>query len=127
MEGRGRPERAAVVLHGPGDVRHRPGTGSGMTTHRPAPPDFVVIGAYRSGTTLLYRALGSHPDAFLPAVKEPNWFAVCGGVDVTPELRARSVLSWDHYASLFDDAGPHQLRGDASPEYLRNPVAAGNI
>jgi len=22
---------------------------------------------------------------------------------------------------------PHQLRGDASPEYLRNPVAAGNI
>ena len=34
-------------------------------------PDFLVIGAAKSGTTSLYNYLTRHPGLFLPAGKEP--------------------------------------------------------
>lgn len=33
-------------------------------------PDFMVIGATRSGTTTLNRTLGTHPQIFVPKNKE---------------------------------------------------------
>ena len=41
-------------------------------------PDFLIIGAAKSGTTSLYRYLGQHPDVFVSPVKEPNFFAFAG-------------------------------------------------
>ena len=38
-------------------------------------PNFVIIGAARSGTTSLYRYLAQHPDVFTSPVKETNFFA----------------------------------------------------
>jgi hypothetical protein len=90
-------------------------------------PDFFVIGAYRSGTTTLYRALGQHPDVFVPIVKEPNFYAVDGNPDASIELRARSVVDRASYDALYRDAGDHQRTGDLSPEYLRNPAAPGRL
>ena len=38
-------------------------------------PNFLVIGAYKSGTTSLHRYLRQHPDVYMPKKKEPNFFA----------------------------------------------------
>lgn len=50
-------------------------------------PDFLVLGARKSGTTSLYRHLKSHPEVYLSPIKEPSHFAfpvappVLGGPD----------------------------------------------
>ena len=90
-------------------------------------PDFFVIGAYRSGTTSLYRSLGQHPDVFVPIVKEPNFYAVDGNPNASIELRARSVVDRSDYDALYRDALDHQRTGDLSPEYLRNPAVAERL
>ncbi|MFN8492583.1 MAG: sulfotransferase [Caldilineaceae bacterium] len=38
-------------------------------------PTFVILGAPRAGTTALYAALRQHPQIYMSAVKEPNFFA----------------------------------------------------
>ena len=37
-------------------------------------PNFIVIGAAKSGTTTLYHHLRAHPDVFMPEFKEPHYF-----------------------------------------------------
>ncbi|MDZ7673829.1 MAG: hypothetical protein U5K30_01990 [Acidimicrobiales bacterium] len=37
-------------------------------------PDFIIGGASKSGTTSLYRWIGSHPDVEVPASKELRFF-----------------------------------------------------
>jgi len=84
-------------------------------------PDFFLVGHSKSGTTALYEMLGRHPQIFLPAMKEPIFFA--------PELprrtqryRAPEVL--EEYVALFAGAGPEQVVGEGSASYLRSPNAA---
>src|SRR5690349_18236190 len=85
-------------------------------------PDFYVVGHHKSGTTALYQMLRAHPQIFMPALKEPRFFA--------PDLRAllgqNGTLpdSWAEYLALFAPARPEQRRGEASPSYLRSEVAA---
>ncbi len=40
-----------------------------------AVPDFFVVGHQKSGTTALYEMLRSHPEVFMPTLKEPRFFA----------------------------------------------------
>jgi hypothetical protein len=40
-----------------------------------AMPDFLVIGAGKSGTTSIDKYLNQHPEIFVPRSKEPNFFA----------------------------------------------------
>lgn len=35
-------------------------------------PNFLVVGAAKSGTTSLFRYLEQHPDVFASSVKEPS-------------------------------------------------------
>ena len=53
--------------------------------HR-APPDFVGIGAYRSGTTWLYEMIVAHPDVAIPPgrPKELDFFEPFWEVGFTP-------------------------------------------
>ena len=37
-------------------------------------PDFILVGAARSGTTTMYQWLAEHPDVFMPDTKEPSYF-----------------------------------------------------
>ena len=39
-------------------------------------PNFLIIGAARSGTTSLHHYLGQHPDIYMSPVKEPSFFAI---------------------------------------------------
>jgi hypothetical protein len=91
-------------------------------------PDFYVVGHQKCGTTALYLMLRRHPEIFMPAEKEPRYFA--------PDLYSRfavqrepppSLHTLEGYLALFADALPEQRVGEASPQYLRSSVAAARI
>lgn len=72
-------------------------------------PDFIVIGAMKSGTSSLYQWLGQQPELALPPMKEPHFFS--------RDEEWRRGVHW--YRGLFPDA-PGQLVGEASTTYT-NP------
>jgi hypothetical protein len=100
-------------------------------------PDFLVIGAFKSGTTSLISYLGEHPQIFLPWLQEPNFFgnerfSLETGGDPRPVRdtigygRARTE-TLGQYAALFRDAPPGAVIGEASPQYMRNAEACDRI
>ena len=91
---------------------------------RAAVPDFLVIGAGKSGTTSLDRYLRQHPGIAMCARKEPNWFAFDGQDTGFAGRTAWPVTDALAYARLFEHARPGQRLGEVSPVYLRSPVAA---
>lgn len=93
------------------------------------PPDFLVIGAQKAGTTALYHFLAQHPQLFLPTLKEPHHFSHVGtaGTPSGPGRDATIVRDRDAYERLFARAATGQRRGEASPSYLYVPRAADAI
>ncbi len=88
-------------------------------------PDFVVIGAFKAGSTSLHHYFGQHPDIFMTKVKEPNYFAFDPSDKAHVEM-SRShfmVSSLAEYESLFEDARVDQIKGEVSPYYLYSPIA----
>jgi sulfotransferase family protein len=69
-------------------------------------PDVVMVGAMRSGTTSLFRALADHPDVYMHEAKELHFF---------DEHYARG-LEW--YAAQFARGTNAQIIGEATPNYL---------
>lgn len=80
-------------------------------------PDFLVIGAPRSGTTALWTYLAGNPAVFLPERKELDFF----------DRREVTVDSCAHYAAHFAGAPRDQVAGEASPLYLYAPEAAARM
>jgi hypothetical protein len=74
-----------------------------MTTSRL--PDFVIIGAGKSGTTTLYRWLAAQPEVFSSSLKEPRFFS----------RDWHKGIEW--YSALFAGGGQDQLVGEASTNY----------
>jgi len=86
-------------------------------------PDFLVVGAARSGTTSLSSFLATHPRVFFPAEKEPMFFSVYGrpSLPVDPRTRRQAefvVLDLESYVHLFAGARADQLLGEGSTWYL---------
>jgi hypothetical protein len=100
-------------------------------------PNFLIIGAAKSGTTSLWAYLKQHPDVYLPFNKEPNYFAHAGESLPPPGPVAAKILwahyyqhcvtDFDSYAQLFSEAGPAIAVGEASVRYLYFPAAPGRI
>jgi hypothetical protein len=95
-------------------------------------PDFLVIGAYKAGTTSLHEYLRSHPQIFVPERKEPSFFAFDQVGDPEAERRLNPVWSMAihdlaTYEELFAPARPDQVVGEVSPEYLKNHAAPAAI
>ena len=82
--------------------------------------DFFILGAAKCGTTAIFEYLSSHPDVFMPACKEPNFFCTDIGT-----FSAVSTLA--EYEALFAPSPPHALRGEASAMYLYSEVAISRI
>ncbi|WP_334142923.1 sulfotransferase [Rhabdothermincola sp.] len=88
------------------------------------PPDFVIAGAAKSGTTALYQYLAEHPRLFLTDPKEPHYFALAGtrpaftgpGDDRT--INRLAVTDRGRYLALYEGAAPGSLRGEASVSTL---------
>jgi hypothetical protein len=96
-------------------------------------PNFLIIGAAKSGTTSLNHYLGQHPDIFMSPDKEPGFFAWEGKnkEDVhgpgTQQAFESAVTEVDAYRSLFNDASHQRIVGEASTEYLYSPTAPARI
>ncbi|NDV99601.1 sulfotransferase [Salipiger sp. PrR002] len=94
-------------------------------------PDFLIIGAARSGTTALYSQMRQAPDIFMPALKEPNFFSyegealTCQGPGA--EYINNSITEADAYKALFAKAPDGAICGEASPLYLYAPRAPERI
>jgi Sulfotransferase family len=91
-------------------------------------PNFLVIGAARSGTTTLHYSLGRHPEIFVSPIKETNFFLFDDGGElpswVDEATRRRTPRTLQDYAALFEDAAEqHTAVGESSPSYLHGPVA----
>jgi hypothetical protein len=99
-------------------------------------PNFLVIGAPRSGTTMLHYSLGQHREIFVSPNKEPGFF-LFDGADVRPSglselefetIKYRSVRTLDAYGALFAGAtAAHKAVGESSPSYLMSPEVAPRI
>jgi len=81
-----------------------------------SPPDFVIAGAPKCGTTALYQYLQMHPRLLLCDPKEPHYFA-------DDLLAHRTIVTRSDYLNLFQRSGPDQLVGEASAWYLHSQVA----
>ena len=97
-------------------------------------PDFLIIGAGKSGTTSLDKYLNQHPQIFIPGMKEPNFFGYENtkiedlGNDAD-EIRhyTHSVTSLEEYLRLFADAKPEQIKGETSNTYMYHRDAPERI
>ena len=88
--------------------------------HLKPPPDFVIIGAPKCGTSALHATLQLHPEMFLSPIKEPHYFAF-------DYPNRREVESLRDYDGLFSNAKDTQLRGEASTYYLSSVEAVPAI
>lgn len=92
-------------------------------------PNFIVIGAYKSGTTSLYHYLRQHPEIFMSRLKEPNFFAHEKKAEMMREegKEVRVIDNMDSYQDLFKKVTNEKAIGEASPIYLGTPLAAQRI
>jgi hypothetical protein len=86
-------------------------------------PNFLIIGAMKSGTTALYYYLEQHPQIYMSPVKEPNYF--CSGEQENSV--GNSATRIGDYQDLFKDVSGEKAIGEASHCYLYEPEAAARI
>src|SRR5437764_6598924 len=120
-----------------GDERHRNTTGA---LSEAAGPDFLCVGAHKAGTTWLYQQLDSHPDFWMPPVKELHYLDQLSKVQRAAQPRCRDerdlrflnrlkslsaepTIDLENYGRLFETKAS-LLSGDISPNYstLSNEV-----
>ena len=82
-------------------------------------PDFFIVGAPRSGTTSMKRALWEHPEIFLVA-GAPNFF----GTDL---YQSGHIVDEEAYLSLFVRAKKEKRVGEKSVSYFMSMRAAAEI
>lgn len=78
-------------------------------------PDFLIIGAQKAGTSSLFHYMGQHPGVKLAQYKEIHFF----------NLRFNRSLNW--YRSFFPKQSFPGITGEATPAYLRHPLAPFRI
>lgn len=99
----------------------------------PPMPNFLIVGAAKSGTTSLYFYLNQHPDIYMPSLKEPEYFAADEGKVMNEHglkgrrARVDRITRLADYQELFRDAQREKARGEASAIYLYLPEVADRI
>ena len=87
-----------------------------------AKPNFLIVGAARSGTTSLYEYLKQHPEVFMPRSKEPSFFIT------KPAYGLESAIEKpEEYEALFSSVRNEKAIGEASTGYLYDQQAAKRI
>lgn len=87
-------------------------------------PNFLVVGAARSGTTGLVEGLRTHPTVFITEPKEPHFFALHGrtvnfqGPGDATTINRVAVTDTDSYLALYPQDGHFSLLGDGSVSSL---------
>ena len=86
-------------------------------------PNFLIVGAARSGTSSLHSYLRQHPEIYMPTLKEPKFmtaqflkFPFSGPGDNRVE---RDIIKdFNGYKKLFEDLGDKKAIGEASADNL---------
>ena len=93
-------------------------------------PDFLIIGAGKSGTTSINNYIKQHPEIFIPEKKEPNFFAyetiernsILEDKDLCKHYD-NSITNIEDYINLFKDAKEGLIKGETSNIYMYNKDA----
>ncbi len=81
-------------------------------------PDFLVVGAQKSGTTSLFVLLSKHPQLFLPFRKEVQFFS--------SKVLYPKGLNW-YAEEFFSTCPPDKLAGEVSPQYMYSTETARRV
>jgi hypothetical protein len=77
----------------------------------PTPPDFLIIGAQKGGTTSLYVYLTQHPQIAHATQKEVHYF----------DLNFDKGADWYYSQFPQPENDPYKITGEASPYYIFHP------
>lgn len=93
-------------------------------------PNFLIIGAAKSGTSALWRYLGEHPDIYMSKKKEPHFFAyenmqpAANGIGDYTKYAKTDLKS---YQALFEEVTTEKIIGEAATTSLYLPQSAERI
>jgi len=96
-------------------------------------PNFLIIGAMKSGTTSLYHYLKQHPQIYMSPVKEPKFFALEGEPFYSDSrgsgglARIKGIRELKSYQEQFEGVSHEIAIGEASPLYIYVPKAVERI
>ena len=93
-------------------------------------PNFLILGAAKTGTTSLYRYLRQHPKIYMSPAKEPRFFAFEGEIlnyKGPGDAQETAKTDLKSYQDLFRDVTDETAIGEASTVYLWSPKAAERI
>ena len=84
-------------------------------------PNFLIVGAAKSGTSSLHNYLNQHPQVFMPSynkegmkVKEPRFLIK----DLVQHRLHNGIWTFEEYQSLFDDVKDEKAIGESTVLYL---------
>jgi len=96
-------------------------------------PNFLIVGAAKSGTTSVYEYLNDHPQVYMSPVKEPYFFSF---MDTVPDFRGpfdektnkeEIITSRTEYELLYEGVTDEIAIGESSNAYLYLEGTAENI
>jgi Sulfotransferase family len=94
-------------------------------------PNFLIIGAAKSGTTTLYECLQAHPQIYMSPLKEPKYFSYDAQrykkVGRQKIIHNFPVTDLAAYQALFTQVTDERAIGEASPTYLQSSIAPRRI
>ena len=93
-------------------------------------PNFIIIGAAKSGTTALYHYIKQHPDIYMSPLKETEFFAFEGDLldfKGPGDLPRATITQIGDYLDLFRGQTYEPAIGEASPVYLYSIKAPPRI
>lgn len=95
-------------------------------------PNFLIVGAAKSGTTALHQYFQQHPEIYMTPSKETNFFAFEGKSlqfqgPGDEAINSFSITTLDQYKAEFRGVTTEKAIGEACPLYLYHPQAAERI
>lgn len=89
-------------------------------------PNFLIVGAAKSGSTTLYHILKQHPDVFMPKFKEPLFFISDSIKNINKKdvffknegNEKKYIHDKSYYLKLFEPVKNEKVVGEASATYL---------
>lgn len=86
-------------------------------------PNFLIIGAAKSGTTSLHEYLSQHPEVFMSSPKEPHYFADIPKNTKGGYYGANVFQNFDEYKQIFENSCSCKIIGESSVTTLYYPNA----
>jgi hypothetical protein len=93
-------------------------------------PNLFIVGHPRSGTSSLHHYLKQHPDIFMTAIKEPNYFALDFRKDSDNFHKKKLYFPYrseSQYLRLYKNWAEEKIAGEATATNLCSKVSAREI